>query len=214
MKQHIKYIGMFLTVVMVIFIVSCGPSDREANGHDSTSDQFIEILNLQNDSLTFKNIKAFEQRAIQKLQDLKDYFEILSDSTIEQTFKKQALDMARGLFASGDNTITFKLLENQEITALKVDSFFISLQNDKYGVLTLQIYNVSVTNSIKKLDDAEYKGAIKFRLFVFEKQVNTKTLLNKTNMQCDIIAKKVKKKFGNETKQVWEVFLGNIYQVQ
>jgi len=214
MKQHIKYIGMFLTMIMVIFIFSCGPSDRETNGHDSTSDQFIEILNLQNDSLTFKNIKAFEQRAIQKLQDLKDYFEILSDSTIEKAFKKQALDMVRGLFASGDNTITFKLRENQEITALKVDTFFTSLQNDNYGVLTLQIYNVSVTNTIKKLDDAEYKGAIRFRLFVFEKQGKTKALLNKTNMQCDIIAKKVKKKFGNETKQVWEVFLGNIYQVQ
>jgi hypothetical protein len=214
MKQHIKYIGMFLASVMVIVIVSCGPTDREANGHDSASDQFIEILNLQNDSLTVRNIKAFEQRAIQKLQDLKDYFEILSDSTIEDTFKKQALDMVRGLFASGDNTITFKLRENQEIKALKVDTFFISLQNDKYGVLTLQFYNVSITNTIKKLDESEYKGVIRFRLFVFEKQGKTKALLNKANMQCDIIAKKVKKKFGNETKQIWEVFLGNIYQVQ
>jgi hypothetical protein len=210
MKRLFKHIILCLMVCLGMMLFSCSPSanDHDGLGNNKNYSQSKGTPNLENDSLSVKYIKAFEQRAIQKLQDLKDYFEILSDSKIDSTFKNQAKVMASELFASEYNTITFSLDENQENPSLKVDTFFTTIQNKTYGKLSLEIHNISVINKIRKLNDSEYEGAIKFSLFVLTKQ---KTL--KMDLQSEIIVKKVEKKFGAESKQVWEVFLGDIFQI-
>jgi hypothetical protein len=193
-----------------MYSISCGPStnDNEDIDGNNKSGHFKEIINLDIDSLSVNHTKAFEQRAIQKLQDLKDYIEILSDPQIDTVFKNQASEMAGDLFSSKDNNIAFPLIENSDIEPLKIDSFFITLKNSAYGKLTLEIHNTSVINKIEKLGNSEYNGAIQFRLFVLTGQ---KTY--KMDMRCKIIVKKVKKEFGKESKQVWEVFLGDILRV-
>jgi hypothetical protein len=202
-------------VCITLHLTFCSPSgnDGKSENMDANPLLSIEITNLEEDSLSYKHIKAFEERAMQKLQDLKDYFEIISDSDIEPTFKNQALGMVENLFSSNNNTITLNLDEKQKNIPQDVDSFFVSLKKGSFGILSLQINNISVINNITRLNGPEYKGAIKFRLFIFEKQGNKTNLRTKTNMQCDIIAKKVQKTFGKEKKMVWEVFLGDIYQV-
>jgi hypothetical protein len=217
MKSWMKNIVLHLMVYVGIVLIACGPSMSEKEngkftGEDSTLSQKKRI-DMESDFLSDKNKKAFEQRAIQKLEDLKDYFEILSNSKIDSAFRNQAIAMALALFASNENTISLNLFENNEIPVQKVGSFFISLQNDGNGLLSFEIHDVTVVNRIKQLNDSEYEGAIKFKLFVLTKQENSEKVNHKMDMQCKIIAKKIQKEFGKESKQVWEVFLGDIFQI-
>ena len=159
-------------------------------------------------------MKAFEKRAIQKLEDLKDYFEILSNSKIDTTFKNQAIVMASELFSTKENTITINLDESKESTPQKASSFFNSLQNGNLAMLSFQIHDIYMIKNIKHLNENEYKGAIKFMLSVTSNNKEIQIPPKIVEMQCDIIAKKVRKQFGKESKQVWEVFLGNIFEIQ
>jgi len=216
MNSWIKYLDFCLMVCIILLSASCGPSGNDKNLEDSLknlSSESLQIVDLGNDFLSDKNIKAFEQRALQKLEDLKDYFDILSSSKVDKAFKNQALDMAMELFDNRENTITFNLVENEEKSVQKVDSFFTSLQNGSLGMYSFEIHDIYLINKIKPLDDAEYKGGIKFCLYVKTIENKTPVLSNKIDLQCDIIAKKVLKNFGKESRQVWEVFLGDIYQI-
>jgi len=214
MNNWNKHMGLCMAACIGLFLISCAEAVDENEEMDYIENERITSLkgmtSLEEDSLSINNIKAFEQRAIQKLEDLKDYFEIMSDFTIDKEFKNQAIVMARKLFAEDENTITFPLYKDQENIAQKTGTFFTLLQNDTYGILSIDIFDISVIKNIKQLNDEEYRGVIKFRLLIKTKQDN---LNNNIPMQCEIIAKKVQKKFGIETKQVWEVFLGNIFQV-
>lgn len=203
-----KYNGFCLIISMMILMFSCSPSSNNNNEQNENNNSLKETTNLEEDSLTAANIKVFEQRSIQKLQDLKDYFEIISDPHIDTIFINQATEMAKALFSSKDKSIEFPIFESQENQIQKVDSFFSSLKNSTNGKLSLEIRNISVLNNIEQLGDSEYGGSIKFRLFISNKQ---KTY--KIDMQCNIIVKRVQKTFGKESKQVWEVFLGDILKV-
>ena len=213
MSNRNRYSAFYLVILLFTSVISCGPSGSKNDGHDSINKYSLQDINLELDSLSIRNIDAFEQRAIQKLQDLRDYFEILSDSTIETEFKNQALIMAEDLFANQDNSITFKFDENNDSTSENVNTFFNSMQNGTFGMLSFEIHDISLIQNIQKLNDMEYRGAVNFRLIITTRQKNEPSRKSRMRMQCEIIAKKIQKQFGKESKLVWEVFLGNIYPI-
>jgi hypothetical protein len=217
-----KYISLSLMVVMGGILLSCGSSVgkkemEEEKMVNSLADSIAKPQNLNfnmSDSvLAEDNFKAFEQRAVQKLEDLADYLKILSDTTVDIAFKEQARDMALKLFISPDNKMNIRI-DNNENSVQTAGTLFKSIETGSYGLYSFDIINASVNQKLEPSGDFEYKGSIFFKLLIFKPKAGTSSIQNPYNMQCEIKVKKVQKEFGSESKLVWEVYLGNISSLE
>lgn len=210
-------------VVMGGILLSCGSSVgnkemEEAKMVNSLADSIAKPENLNfnmSDSvLTEDNFKAFEQRAIQKLEDLADYLKILSDTTVDIAFKEQARDMALKLFISPDNKMNIRIDNNIENSVQTAGTLFKSIETGSYGLYSFDIIDASVNQKLEPSGVFEYKGSIFFKLLIFKPKAATSPIQNPYNTQCEIKVKKVQKEFGAESKLVWEVYLGNISSLE
>lgn len=214
MNNLIKHMGLYF-IGLTWLLISCAAevdrSDESASDFTDSSFLIEEFSNLEVDNLSDNNIVAFEQRAMQKLEDFSDFLAILSDTTIDSEFKKQAALMAVEIFINTENTISFSLSDDLSADEQTIEAFLLELQNGKLGILSIEIQNVSTSQKMKQSNNQEYKGLMKLELSIANKR-ETQIKKNTVQLECEVMAKKVDKEFGNTSKMVWEVFLGDIYQ--
>lgn len=214
MNNLIKHMGLYF-IGLTWLLISCAAevdrSDESASDFTDSSFLIEESSNLEVDNLSDNNIVAFEQRAMQKLEDFSDFLAILSDTTIDSEFKKQAALMAVEIFINTENTISFSLSDDLSADEQTIEAFLLELQNGKLGILSIEIQNVSTSQKMKQSNNQEYKGLMKLELSIANKR-ETQIKKNTVQLECEVMAKKVDKEFGNTSKMVWEVFLGDIYQ--
>lgn len=214
MNNLIKHMGLYF-IGLTWLLISCAAevdrSDESASDFTDSSFLIEESSNLEVDYLSDNNIVAFEQRAMQKLEDFSDFLAILSDTTIDSEFKKQAALMAVEIFINTENTISFSLSDDLSADEQTIEAFLLELQNGKLGILSIEIQNVSTSQKMKQSNNQEYKGLMKLELSIANKR-ETQIKKNTVQLECEVMAKKVDKEFGNTSKMVWEVFLGDIYQ--
>lgn len=214
MNNLIKHMGLYF-IGLTWLLISCAAevdrSDESASDFTDSSFLIEEFSNLEVDNLSDNNIVAFEQRAMQKLEDFSDFLAILSDTTIDSEFKKQAALMAVEIFINTENTISFSLSDDLSADEQTIEAFLLELQNGKLGILSIEIQNVSTFQKMKQSNNQEYKGLMKLELSIANKR-ETQIKKNTVQLECEVMAKKVDKEFGNTSKMVWEVFLGDIYQ--
>lgn len=214
MNNLIKHMGLYF-IGLTWLLISCAAevdrSDESASDFTDSSFLIEEFSNLEVDNLSDNNIVAFEQRAMQKLEDFSDFLAILSDTTIDSEFKKQAALMAVEIFINTENTISFSLSDDLSADEQTIEAFLLELQNGKLGILSIEIQNVSTSQKMKQSNNQEYKGLMKLELSIANKR-ETQIKKNTVQLECEVMAKKVDKEFGNTSKMVWEVFLGDVYQ--
>jgi hypothetical protein len=211
-----KNIGLIMVVITGMIIYSCSsgrPEIMESNSamEDTTyiSEQPLAPSDLKLEEVTIdeENIGAFEKRGIQKLQDLADYLSLLADTTIDITFKEQAKSMALDLFASTQKTIQFKTINQKETQIQKPGILFNSIIKGYYGSFKIVLENIQIDKTLISAGDNKYSGSFIFLITIID---NKKQVITKYKMQCAIEILKIHKTFGEESKRVWEVFLGDI----
>lgn len=212
MKKHIKKyfrIGAML-VAAVLFLYSCAARDEksamdnaplaeQAVKQDSIAVEQGAELGLEAENLDREQLEVFTQRAKQKLKDLADYIAIISDSTYEKEFRYKAREQALELF--GD-TATVK--QDTKLVPPGNAELYLSALVDEYPGrrLTLQFTGVKLAEFPERVKEDLYLGRLSFN-----SSVNSSAA---KRGEVPVIIKKVPKKFGNETHQVWEVMLGEI----
>jgi hypothetical protein len=154
-------------------------------------------------------LRALETTAKQKLIDFSDFLKIVSDSTLDKTFRHQAEEMAGKLFISEKlNTIN---LSNPSAgpNITKIEKFQQGgiLKEFSCSILSDQI---SIKTPLTYANDSTYIGSLTFNQKCKssgnskQKGIFTQTI--------DIYAIKILKSFGKEQLPIWEIFLGNIIQ--
>ena len=200
----------FLTIffIFIAFVCfNCKPQkSKEQILHEKiTQDSTAAIFqNFTSDSLSDSTIRAFESRAIQKISDLRDYISILSDTSLDKTFKQQARAMALKLFISKNCTLPSPLNSGDEI--IKISDLLDSLKSGSAENLRLSVNSTDISEHAQK-QEKTYQGIVIFDMRYKGGEVRFR---EKTKVQCTFSIKKTKKAFGKETKLIWEVFLGNI----
>lgn len=161
------------------------------------------VAQFTGDNLTAPHLKAFEQRAIEKLQDLSDYLQIISDSSYSEEFRNAAILQAQDMFIDHSQ---IRLVEGKE--PYKVNSFLMETTRDTAAKLFL-FKNIVVKDTLRFEAEILYEGSLSFKYGMVKKG---DTIWNEQdNRIAEFYLMKTQKNFGPSEKMIWEVFLGNIY---
>lgn len=195
---------ILIALLLQISITLFGQSiDR---GNDNHYQKFQD--DFQTSRIEEARLPAFERRAAQKVKDMFNYIEIISNKTYDETLRQEALKMCLDLFEKG-STVKSGILTGEKAKSYELASFFKAVFNTELAPIEL---SVSTIKTLKPLAYNEaksaYTGSLELHLDIVWKG-------KAQHFQKDYIMefqlKKVSKRFGTTTEQVWEVLLSNWY---
>ena len=217
MRNRLKYyFSYFLVIVLLKFLSGCSSSMQKQYEGAEFADEILDSVSvsapaledkafgLQEDSLYKEKLEIFEQRAMQKAEDFAGYLEIISDTSVDEAFRKQAMEMALKQFSSPKNIITGLTDTVSKANTIHIDDFVRSVRNNNYGVFKIRIINTLSGNGINKPTDNNYRG-----YFILNAGIVRETIY-KQQWHVNYEIKRVSKDFGGELKEVWEVYLSDI----
>ena len=178
---------------------------------DVQEKNFEQLQNtLTNEQQSAYDLTGFEGRAVQKLEDLAGYIEIISNKGYDLTLRKQALSLAGKLFY--DDQITIKNSDKQlsSLNILELNEYLNSVLKTGYVKIVVEITNREYVENLKQSKSDLYSGKLIFEqtnTYYKTNDVHDKTTEKK---EVDIILIKTEKAFGKKKKSVWNVFLGDI----
>jgi len=189
---------------------SCSDEDslgaREKARLDAARDSVIETF--ETDYLNDSELHAYELTAIQKLDDLSHYLNILNDTSADFIFRKKAADMIASAFISKHSKVILRAPEPKY--ASEINTVIQNAFSNQYAYSELMIKDIRVMESLRRQNDTLYSGKLKFRLSQsLYDQIGQKNE-SANPAVVDIHVVRVEKVFGNEKIRVWSVFLGEM----
>lgn len=147
----------------------------------------FSINHLDNNKL-----EAFENKAIQNLNELEDLLNIYFDTSMDSAFRQQAVKMTKKLFY--ENSFA------EILNFLRIKSG--SMQPDK-----IILDSIRISRHFKSITDETYSGSIAFtkQLIHFSQDLISPS---HETVNMEIILTKTPKQLGSDTLMVWKVYFG------
>jgi hypothetical protein len=201
MKQIVKILS-FLMLLFLLTAEDCGPGYKEPTPADNRNSFFEEIeSDFINDQLSTESLKAFEKKAEQKIMDLNDYLNIYADPKGSEEFRIQAREMIGKFFMADDDIeLYFNKLGLAEDTA---DIILVNATDGDW--IESGIVSVTTENNFSRISPSEYAGTTLIKQQIINKKSG---LTEEIHLSIRTNIKKTNTKFGNDTLEVWKVFLG------
>jgi hypothetical protein len=211
MKHAILY---FITGLMLLGSVIT--KAQSARVHD------YAMNDLRNAQLNVTSLVNYEEQAVQKLQDILDYMTIIGSTKYNESMRKTALETVLSDFDAHakincnwiedlDESKSDKQLK-EETPSCEPQKILNKLFAANYYEVQVVYEEVVIHNKLQKQVDGNYKGHLHFFQSIQSKKWETDEKFLKSlkkGFQMEFVLKRVKKKFGNEKEEVWEVkFLG------
>ena len=136
----------------------------------------------------------FDALAVQKLDDLASYIELLGHQEYDRSFKKQAKEMALDLFTDRD------VLVSLSGTKKPVHKYLGQVLKGKVenGITFSYLRPVAV---FSQSTTGGYAGTVVF---------NTNTGNRTRTHSATLVIKQVEQHFGGDTEKTWRLFIGEI----
>ena len=103
MRKYLSYSILFLTIFSLLPIWSIGQADM---GQKPNAFAVLES-EFEVSKLSAVQLEAFEARAIQKLRDLSDYYQVVGEDSYPLEMREQAVRLIKDLFSDSLKTIRF-----------------------------------------------------------------------------------------------------------
>lgn len=225
MKLKKIHIAFILSWMIILGSPTCEDPGYEAEyvkeEVSSTNKQFVtqtsENLKRSIESdfeasdLTQQKRNAFEERAKQKLLDFAEYLTLFASKELDTIFRYQAWQMIPNLFVNEEIETNIKLTGHDPEGSYPLPDLRERIQISDFSSIRLEIENISVTDPSKSIKEGEYKGSLGFTRHVWGIEPFDTILISSVEGYMDFYIKKVVKHFGNDSLQVWNVFLGGSY---
>lgn len=160
--------------------------------------------------LSDSHLRAFEQRAKEKILDFADYTSIYSNKEYDESFRKQARRMMLNLFVDNNVKISALFTDSLRVNNYTLPNFLDEIYTAEYNALGLSIGKIEIVEPLQLQENTTYEGSVKFSLQLYGITLSDTVLINSGVGYFEIIANRVDKKFGTDSLQVWEVFLGDL----
>ena len=212
--------------LLVLASPTCSEPDPWANAHIQEDEQLVvdynEVDRIRTDmvqsfekefeieKLDEVKLNAFEERAIEKIQDFGEYIMIYSKQDYDTAFRSQAGKMILDLFI--DNNVLINIdLSSEKSEDLTLFGFLEQLDSCEYDELNVSSQDFVLDSPLQSSGDSFYKGVVSYSNRIVGVRSGDSLLIHSTTNRVEIIVKKVNKKFGNRSSLIWKVFLGKIY---
>jgi hypothetical protein len=205
---------ILLGTLMVSGLLSCSSGLRkEARIDDIAKKDSFAMANatyeFENDSLSAASLKAFEMRAKQKLHDVADYIQMLSDHALDKSFRMQAKQMMLDVFWDASSMISLDTSSVLKPTKFEISNFVDDMLASRFPKLKVEISKVKTLYGLKRKDKDTYEGQLTYWQTVYRIDPTKKVKLNEHKMNANILLTRIRKTFGTSTKEIWIVFVGD-----
>ncbi len=211
MTKYLKIAILFL-VLFVIYAPSCvddqAIADREEAALNETRNEIraeFEVNYLSEESLF-----AYETAAKQKLSDFVDYLQIISDTTLDKSFRKKAGEMIQNTFLSEEETLQLAPQKDDLSGEISVRNLIKQGLKNKLSLPPFSIELIVVDELFQRNGNATYSGTMKFLQIFTGPSLSPGESLNTIDRSADVYIIKDEKIFGADTLRVWSVRLGEI----
>ncbi len=212
MKRYI-----IITCSVLAFLLFCSKSCetpenenavREENAFKGTLDSINKAFEA--DYLSEQTLRAFEVKAKQKLVDFADYLQIYTGKSLDESFKDHARQMIRDLFISDSVHIKIRLSKEEKEMNVTISEFLRIVPASGSDAIGVIIDSIEISKPLHRIDDVRYAGSLKFSQRFKGSSSTNNSITVSLIKQVDIIATKIRKQFGSDTLQIWQVYLGDI----
>ena len=202
---------VWIVLLFALLGVGCASANRESSADEALAEAIPSEAELDgqltSNRLSESQLRAFEIRAQQKLRDLIDYLNIVSNNSLDSTFRYEAARQAESLLISSSVNADADAdadadAEQTNATAeeLRVYRLLDALDHPSAS-RPLTIAAVTVRQPLAPDGPSQYWGTLSFKKSSAEEN---------TEHEATIVVRKVEKTFGEEVDVVWEVLLGDI----
>jgi hypothetical protein len=147
---------------------------------------------LTSESLTRRNLDAFEYRAVEKLRDYADYLNILYDENLDEAFHHQAGVNIKDLFSG---------------CSAPENPLPAGIDPGAYSSFRFITGSVDIIVPLEKKAEETYAGSMQFSLKILGITGSDTTDLYTSIHQTGMMLQKRLKDFGEDSMLVWEVLL-------
>lgn len=206
--KTIAHITLILFFISTNYYLCAQTEPVEKNFQDISN-----TLTVNQQQSTYE-LTGFEGRAVQKVEELAEYIEIISDKDYDSIFRKRAFSMAVKLFKDQDIKISNsdKLLSSLSILGL--NNYLNAVMENGYAKIVVEISNREYVENLSQSKSDAYSGKLLFDQTNYYYKNKNLQKKNTEKKEVDIILVKTEKKFGKKTKSVWNVYLGDIRLVK
>jgi len=208
--REFSYILAACILYLLLSSESCNSRQDSSVAKEAELTQAVEVLKneFESDELSERSLPAFEIKAKQKLVDFSDYLNIYAVKPIDESFKSQAHQMIMDLFVSENVRVNNLLLNEPDRKDIPINDFLKG--NFRYKFLNLKFDSIQISEPLRRTNKMNYAGSLKFSR-IMKSRTSTDTLITApAKMEVEIFVSKIKKTFGNDTLQIWNVSLGNM----
>jgi hypothetical protein len=210
-----KYLVILLSLLAFLLFSSkrCDSPEGENTAEDEiTSKATVDSINnsFKADHLSEQSLRAFEEKAKEKVVDFADYLQIYTDKSLDESFKKHLRQMILDLFISDTIHIILKVADERGENNLAINKFLETVSVPVENSMKIIFDSIVLWEPLQRINELNYKGTLKFSQKVELPSAINSAGLDSVSKQVDIIATKISKHFGSDTVQIWQVYLGDI----
>jgi len=209
MSKYLQ-ISIIILVLFVGYAPSCVDEEAIAIREEAILTEARNDIRteFETDYLTEASLFAYEATAKQKLSDIADYFHILTDTSLDLSFRTKADEMIQSSFMSED-VLHLAPLEGYPVGESNIQTLVEEGLTNEPPIPPFSFDSIFILEPIHRTGDRSYSGTLKFKQIFSDPTGSGLTSID-FRRKADFHLIKEEKIFGPDTLRVWNVRLGEI----
>ncbi len=208
-----KYLKISVSILVLFITYAPSCVDEQANAIReeailSAAKNDIRT-EFETDYLTETSLFAYETTAKQKLSDLADYLHIMTDTSLDMSFRVKASEMIKSTFQSENVTLRCVEQDEEPDRELKVRLLIKKGLENKLPHLTFTFDSIYIHEPLHRIDNTTYSGVFRFSQN-FTDPATHEQIIKSIGRNTDFWVVKEEKVFGTDSLKIWNVRLGDI----
>ena len=199
---------MIKSIIILIFLLGLSWNSVQGQAAEQVQVERPDDIRLEQNftqsELSVFELNAFKERGNQKLNDFVEHLNLLADIKLEQAIRESIVQSALQFFNNQESLI--KTIVADKVTQSETIADYLNrLLKDKKNTTTFTVEQLPQNSSMQKDDNGDWFWDIQFQLLPTKATNGSAFFASVT-----IFLIKTEKKFGSQTKSIWQVFLGDI----
>jgi len=203
MNKFLQIIAAF-ALLLIIGAPSCVNEEELRMYQEARLQREIDQICSEIESMALSDslLLIYQSEAKRKLMDMADYFQILSDTSLDTSIRRKAAEILNRQFISEDVKLVIDL-ENNEIP---LNLFIKNQLNQDLALPPYRFDSIKIRQGFQKWENDRYKGVFVFQ----ERSDEASTPLSSSLRSIDFYLIKEEKIFGADTLNIWDIRFGDI----
>jgi len=211
MKHTTPYATYFILLCIAVCLWSCSAEQGEPTmAKEAALDAYGMEHTFSAAEVTEAQFPGFKTRAIEKLQDLSDYLEVISNTEYERSMRKQMMEQALALFTTKDAIVEMDASPLDQARAHTIRRLLKGTLNHEYGLVKIGLSDIVFIDGFVRTADGNYRGVIDYTQSVARVIADEISVDETKGKRATVIVMKVEKDFGGTSEMVWEVLIEEI----